>query len=135
MRNDQKQTLCPLNHYNLFPLLFFLFCAPQQSLSLFLPRIRYSISSKETEEGLISELTSVTTSRPDSGSYVCIAFNTYGQAELNNRVLVEEVPDPPFDLKVMELGSKGITLRWSHPFTGNLPLNKYVIQWKRDKGL
>lgn len=95
---------------------------------------RFTISTKETDSGLVSELTAPTTSRPDSGTFTCTAWNAYGQSELSNRVLVEEVPDPPFGLKVSEVGSKGINLRWSPPFTGNIPLNKYVIQWKRENG-
>ena len=72
--------------------------------------------------------------RTDSGTFVCEARNAFGMAKLNSRVLVEEVPDPPFDVKAIEVGSRGITVRWSHPHTGNLPISKYVVQWKREKG-
>ena len=103
-------------------------------LSCFATLKRYSISSRDIPEGLVSELSLSTTTRTDSGAFICEARNAFGIAKLNNRVLVEEVPDPPFDLKVMEVASKGLTLKWSPPFTGNLQLNKYIIQWKRERG-
>ena len=72
--------------------------------------------------------------RSESGSFVCEARNAFGIAKLNSRVLVEEAPDPPFDLKTIEVGSRGASVRWAHPHTGNLPISKYVVHWKRDAG-
>lgn len=83
---------------------------------------------------MTSELEAKSMGRSDSGSFVCEARNAFGIAKLNSRVLVEEVPDPPFDLKAIEIGSKGLTVHWAHPHTGNLPISKYIVQWKRDKG-
>ena len=116
-----------------FPLSYHLLSVSVLS-TLFLTKNRYSISTRDTEEGLVSEISLKTTTRADSGAFVCEARNAFGIAKLNNRILVEEVPDPPFDLKVTEVGSKGLTLKWSPPFTGNLALNKYIIQWKRERG-
>lgn len=53
---------------------------------------------------------------------------------MTSRVLVEEPPDPPNDLIAHEFGSKSISLRYSLPYSGNSPVTKYIIQWKKDGG-
>ncbi|RWR99185.1 cell adhesion molecule-like protein, partial [Leptotrombidium deliense] len=53
--------------------------------------------------------------------------------ELTTRVLVEEVPDAPNDVKVVERGSKSVTLKIEAPYSGNSELVKYIIQWKKQK--
>ncbi|RWS15521.1 Down syndrome cell adhesion molecule-like protein, partial [Dinothrombium tinctorium] len=45
-----------------------------------------------------------------------------------------EPPDCPSDLKASELGSRLITLIWSHPYSGNSPITNYIIEYK-PKGL
>ena len=72
--------------------------------------------------------------RGDTGAYNCVARNTYGSAERTIRLVVEEVPDSPTELRVTDIASKSCSVKWSPPFSGNLPLNKYLIQWKIDKG-
>ena len=79
-------------------------------------------------------MSGATATRWDSGSFNCEARNAFGLAKFNSRLLVEEVPDAPLDVKVVEVASKGLTLRWNTPFNGNLALTKYIIQWKKDKG-
>lgn len=96
--------------------------------------IRYTVSEKETPTGLISNLITPVSTRSDSGSFLCITWNPYGQSEMTSRVLVEEPPDPPSDLIAHEFGSKSISLRYSLPYSGNSPVTKYIIQWKKDGG-
>uniref|UniRef100_T1K8A2 Down syndrome cell adhesion molecule n=1 Tax=Tetranychus urticae TaxID=32264 RepID=T1K8A2_TETUR len=98
----------------------------------FLSDRRYTVSEKETPTGLISNLITPVSTRSDSGSFLCITWNPYGQSEMTSRVLVEEPPDPPSDLIAHEFGSKSISLRYSLPYSGNSPVTKYIIQWKKD---
>ncbi|XP_015784401.1 Down syndrome cell adhesion molecule [Tetranychus urticae] len=100
----------------------------------FLSDRRYTVSEKETPTGLISNLITPVSTRSDSGSFLCITWNPYGQSEMTSRVLVEEPPDPPSDLIAHEFGSKSISLRYSLPYSGNSPVTKYIIQWKKDGG-
>ncbi|RWS03186.1 cell adhesion molecule-like protein, partial [Dinothrombium tinctorium] len=95
-------------------------------------RKRLTIARKETIDGAISELISLVASRSDSGSYLCIASNPFGQSELTSRVLVEEVPDEPSDIKIVDRGSKSITFKVTPPYSGNSQINKYIVQWKRE---
>lgn len=93
------------------------------------------MSELATEDGLVAELYNVGAERLDSGLFQCKAINAYGSATLNVHVLVEEVPDPPTHFQASEIDSRVVTLKWSMPFTGNSPITKYSVEWKRDKGL
>lgn len=73
--------------------------------------------------------------RTDSAQLGCIAFNLYGQSEMNTQLLVEEVPDAPNGLQVVDITSRSVSIKWSIPFSGNNPISKYIIQWKADKDL
>jgi hypothetical protein len=72
--------------------------------------------------------------RTDSAQFACIAFNVYGQSDLNTQLLIEEVPDAPNGLQVVDITSRSVSLKWSISFSGNNPISKYIIQWKTDKG-
>lgn len=95
----------------------------------------YSITETQKPEGVVSELYNFAASRVDNGLFECVAGNAYGSATLNSQVLVEEVADSPHDFQAAEIGSRDITLKWSIPFSGNSPITKYSVEWKRDKGM
>ncbi|XP_074602199.1 cell adhesion molecule Dscam1-like isoform X2 [Brevipalpus obovatus] len=94
---------------------------------------RYSISERDTEGGLLSFLLSSAATRQDSGAFICISSNAYGQSEMETRVLIEEVPDPPSEVVAYEFASKSVTLRYSLSYSGNSAVLNYLIQWKKDK--
>lgn len=96
---------------------------------------RFTITKKETSDGLISELLSPLATRTDSGSFVCLTWNPFGQSELTSKVLVEDVPDEPSDIKIVERGSKSITFKITAPYSGNSQIGKFIVHWKREKGL
>lgn len=102
--------------------------------SLTLPFNRYTISERETSTGLVSYLLSSAVNRQDSGSFMCVTWNSYGQNEMTTRVLIEEVPDAPNEVIAYEVSSKSVSLRYSLPYSGNSPVIKYLVQWKKDKG-
>ncbi|RWR99467.1 cell adhesion molecule-like protein, partial [Leptotrombidium deliense] len=94
---------------------------------------KYKVKKKETNDGLMSELIATSSTRFESGSYLCITWNAYGQSELTTRVIVEEAPDAPNDVKVFERGSKFVTFKIVAPYYGNNELLKYIMQWKKQK--
>ena len=83
--------------------------------------------------GISSKLNAISAVRSDSGSYSCLTWNAYGQNEMISRVLVEETPDPPSDLKVRQLGSKSVSIQFTAPYSGNSAITKYIFQWKLAK--
>jgi hypothetical protein len=95
---------------------------------------RYSIVEKQTIDSLVSELIIDSTERSDSGQFGCIAYNLYGQSDMNTQLLVEEVPDAPNPIEIVDISSRSVSLKWSIPFSGNNPISKYIIQWKTKKG-
>ena len=52
-------------------------------------------------------------------------------------VLLTESPDPPIDIKISEIESRTVKVSWSHPFSGNSQILKYLIYLKQhlDLGL
>ena len=96
---------------------------------------RYSVTERQTEEGIISELRTDNAERSDSSIFSCFAFNLWGKSEMTVQVVVEEEPDPVLDLRVAELGPKSASIQWSEPFSGNNAINKYIIEWKKGKYL
>lgn len=64
----------------------------------------------------------------------CLTWNAYGQNEMTTRVLIEEVPDAPGDVVAYEVSSKSVSLRYTLAYSGNSPVIKYLVQWKKDTG-
>lgn len=44
-------------------------------------------------------------------------------------------PEPPTSLEVTSLGSQFVELSWKMDYSGNVPINKYVIQYKEAPGI
>lgn len=131
VKRRRRFLLCFTRHAYIFNRTFFATYS-----FLIIPRLvyRYSISQKASEDGLVGELLVLKSGRADNGLYECKATNPYGESQLSTHVLVEEIPDPPTNLQASEIGSRDVTLKWSMPYTGNSPITKYIIEWKRDKG-
>ncbi|XP_053986908.1 cell adhesion molecule Dscam2 isoform X2 [Hylaeus volcanicus] len=91
---------------------------------------RLSISQMKTEHGLKSQLSIGSSDRQDSGVYRCTADNAYGRSEHLIYLAVQERPDPPASLEVIEIGSRSIRLLWKRAFDGNSPIRNYVIQYR-----
>lgn len=62
--------------------------------------------------------------------YSCLAENLYGRNEHVIYLAVQERPDAPGSLEVVEVGSRSVRLAWKKPFDGNNPLLGYVIQYQ-----
>ncbi|XP_070509703.1 cell adhesion molecule Dscam1 isoform X3 [Chironomus tepperi] len=92
--------------------------------------IRYSIREQTLDDGMVSELGISHTYRQDSGIYICIANNAFGQDELMIQLIVQEVPEAPKNLRINLQQSKTIQISWNIPFSGNSPIEEYIVQYK-----
>ena len=82
----------------------------------------------------ISVLTIILTTRNDSGIFHCQVGNNYGLDKGTIRLLVQEPPDPPVDLRVLEISSRSVSLSWSISFDGNSGITGYEVVHKSTHG-
>lgn len=85
----------------------------------------------KTETGAKSQLNIINADREDSGIYTCLAENLYGRSEHVIYLAVQERPDPPGSLEVIEVTSRSVKLAWRKPFDGNSPIAGYVVQYQQ----
>ncbi|XP_018371900.1 PREDICTED: Down syndrome cell adhesion molecule-like protein Dscam2 isoform X2 [Trachymyrmex cornetzi] len=97
-----------------------------------LPDYRYTLKEDNTTDGAVSVLGFVSTSREDSGRYFCIASNAYGRDEMTIHLYIQEPPDFPRNLHVIEKGSRHINLGWTTSQDGNSPITQYIIEYKTE---
>ena len=68
------------------------------------------------------------------GLYTCSVKNDYSFGEKNIKLIICEVPEAPFDVKVSNIDSRSVTVSWAAPYNGNDPIESYLIYfWKSDK--
>lgn len=91
---------------------------------------RYSIREQLMDKGMVSELGISHTYRQDNGVYICQASNAFGQDEMTIHLTIQEVPEPPKNLRVNSQQSRNSQLSWSTPFSGNSAIEEYHIQYK-----
>lgn len=91
---------------------------------------RYTVSKTKTENGLKSQVTVLHTDRDDSGSYKCIAENNFGKSQHVINLAVQERPEAPNTLKVIQIQSRSVRLAWTKPFDGNSPIIGYLVQYQ-----
>uniref|UniRef100_A0ABD2XN24 Down syndrome cell adhesion molecule-like protein Dscam2 n=1 Tax=Trichogramma kaykai TaxID=54128 RepID=A0ABD2XN24_9HYME len=91
---------------------------------------RLAVTQAKTEQGLKSQLSIGMSDRQDSGVYRCTADNDYGRSEHFIYLAVQERPDAPSSLEVIEIGSRSIKLSWNKGFDGNCPIREYIIQYQ-----
>lgn len=95
---------------------------------------RYTIRGQQLAEGMVSELGIERTIRQDTSYYTCSASNTYGHDEMTIQLIVQEIPEPPRNVRVLEQLSRSIGLSWTQPYDGNSPINNYIVQYKPGLG-
>ncbi|XP_060818286.1 cell adhesion molecule Dscam2-like isoform X2 [Bombus pascuorum] len=93
---------------------------------------RYTLKEENTTDGSISTLEFISTSREDSARYFCIASNAYGRDEMTIHLYIQEPPDFPRNLHVIEKGSRYINISWTTSQDGNSPITQYIIEYKTD---
>lgn len=47
---------------------------------------------------------------------------------------MQEAPDAPQDVKVLEFDGRSAKISWSPPYSGNSPITHYVVQHKLEGG-
>ncbi|KAJ8980663.1 hypothetical protein NQ317_013275 [Molorchus minor] len=91
---------------------------------------RYTVREQTLAEGMVSELGIERTIRQDTGVFVCSASNAYGSDDMNIQLIVQEIPEPPRNVRVLEQLSRSIGISWTQPYAGNSPITSYVVQYK-----
>ncbi len=66
--------------------------------------------------------------RKDSGYYIICAKNRFGVDKQTVELAVADVPDPPKDLKVSDIGRDTLTLTWSPGNDGGSEIINYIIE-------
>ncbi|XP_067138853.1 cell adhesion molecule Dscam1-like [Centruroides vittatus] len=94
---------------------------------------KYMVEDTLTDDGMTSELNIPSADRRDSSLFTCTAANTYGKDDLNIQIIVQERPDKPLKVSVAETESRHVIISWSPPFSGNSPIQQYIVQYKTDK--
>lgn len=89
-----------------------------------------NIAELKSEEGVNSHLSISRADRHDSGKYKCIAENPFGRGEHVIFLAVQERPDSPSNMEIIEIGSRSIKLSWRRPFDGNSPVLSYLVQYQ-----
>ncbi|XP_044742030.1 Down syndrome cell adhesion molecule-like protein Dscam2 [Chrysoperla carnea] len=90
----------------------------------------YHINEYNNKNGLKSIIQLDNSERDDSGTYKCVASNIYGRNDMFIYLIVQEPPDPPLNLHVIEIGSRFIRLQWLRGYDGNTPLTHYLLQYQ-----
>ncbi|KAL1500781.1 hypothetical protein ABEB36_006226 [Hypothenemus hampei] len=91
---------------------------------------RYSIREQALADGMVSELGIERTIRQDTGIFICSASNSYGSDAMNIQLIVQEIPEPPRNVRVIDQQSRSIGISWTYPYAGNSPITNYVVQYK-----
>ncbi|XP_076350073.1 cell adhesion molecule Dscam1-like isoform X2 [Tachypleus tridentatus] len=93
---------------------------------------RYTVDTTANDDVTRSELIIYSTSRTDSGIYMCQARNNWGSDDRNLQLKVLGIPDSPRKIEITKVESRSVSLSWSEPFDGNRKLNKYIVHYKQD---
>lgn len=95
---------------------------------------RFDHFESRGDRSLTSELTIRSAERNDNGLYTCVVKNDHGQQERTIKLVVVEVPEAPLDLRIGEVWSKSVSISWSHPYSGNSQVSKYILRyWRQGK--
>ncbi|XP_055906137.1 cell adhesion molecule Dscam2 isoform X23 [Eupeodes corollae] len=94
---------------------------------------RYTIREEILSTGVMSSLSIKRTERSDSALFTCVATNAFGSDDASINMIIQEVPEMPYALKVLDKSGRSVQLSWAQPYDGNSPLNRYIIEFKRSR--
>lgn len=95
---------------------------------------RYTIREEVLATGVMSSLSIKRTERTDSALFTCVATNAFGSDDASINMIIQEVPEMPYALKVLDKSGKTVQLSWAKPYDGNSPLKRYIIEFKTSRG-
>ncbi|CAG2054815.1 unnamed protein product, partial [Timema podura] len=96
---------------------------------------RFNVKDVNISGGLASELTISNTDRSDGGRYACFASNSFGRDQMSVHLYVQEPPEFPRNVHVIEKGSRLVKLGWLLSPDGNSPITKYTVEYKTESDL
>ncbi|XP_071522341.1 cell adhesion molecule Dscam1 [Panulirus ornatus] len=91
---------------------------------------RYTIREEMRAGSVYSSLSIKTTDRSDSAVYTCVATNAFGSADTNINLIIQEHPEQPSSLKVLDKSGRSVELSWTPPYDGNSPITRYIVEYK-----
>ncbi|KAG8223601.1 hypothetical protein J437_LFUL004125, partial [Ladona fulva] len=94
---------------------------------------RYTIREEILPNGVLSDLSIKRTERGDSALFTCVATNAFGSDDTSINMIVQEVPEVPYGLKVLDKSGRSVQLSWAAPYDGNSPIRRYLIEYKISK--
>ena len=74
------------------------------------------------------------TYREDSALFTCVATNAFGSDDTSINFFIQEKPETPHGLKVIDKTGRSVKLSWQAPYNGNSNLTRYIIEFKTTKG-
>ncbi|XP_072165764.1 cell adhesion molecule DSCAM-like [Diadema setosum] len=93
---------------------------------------RYQIETVSDGDMARSILTIFASVRDDTATYICLAQNDHGADEHVIQLWVQEKPEHPTDLHVMNKTSRSVLLAWQPAFDGNSPVTGFTLEYKND---
>ena len=72
--------------------------------------------------------------REDSALFTCVATNAFGSDDTSINLIIQEKPETPHGLKVIDKTGRSVKLSWQAPYNGNSNLTRYIIEFKPTKG-
>ena len=95
---------------------------------------RYTIREEIQSNGVLSTISIKRTQREDSALFTCVATNAFGSDDTSINLIIQEKPETPYGLKVLDKTGKMVKLSWQAPYNGNSNLTRYLIEFKVTKG-
>lgn len=94
---------------------------------------RYTIREEILSTGVMSSLSIKRTERTDSALFSCVATNAFGSDDTSINMIIQEVPEMPYALKVLDKSGRNVQLSWAQPYDGNSGLKRYIIEFKTSR--
>nr|XP_027204712.1 Down syndrome cell adhesion molecule-like protein 1 homolog [Dermatophagoides pteronyssinus] len=91
---------------------------------------RYRMERKLRNDHVFYSVRIEQVDRRDSSLFTCVASNPYGKDEYNFQLIVQEPPESPENLHVLELESRRAVITWTQPYSGNSPIIAYHIEYR-----
>ena len=85
-------------------------------------------------DGVLSTISMKRTERTDTALFTCVATNAFGSDDTSINLIIQEVPETPSELKVLEKSGRNVKLSWQTPYNGNSNLTRYLIEFKPTRG-